>query len=115
MSKALRVLKQQIRDGDFDEDLDDLINGLIRSVQQRRRRLREDLLDDFGPGMRVRTLPGNYKPRYYANRTGTVTRVEDGVVWIELDTPILRSRGTIKQVGMSGVEWLEILTDPEND
>jgi hypothetical protein len=111
MSKALQVLKRQIRDGEFDEDLDDLVNSLIATVTRRRRRLREELLDDFGPGVRVMTTPGNYKPRYYANRKGTVTRVENGVVWIELDTPILRSRGTIKQIGMSGVEWLEILTD----
>jgi hypothetical protein len=108
-SKALRILKQQIRRGEFDDDLDELINTLLHTVSRRRAAVRDDLLDQFTPGMRVLTLRGNYKPRYFADREGVITRIEDGTVWIQLDEPILRSRGTIQTIGMRGVEYLEII------
>jgi hypothetical protein len=109
MSKALQVLKRQIRNGDFDEEFDELVNGLVQAVNQRRRRVRAAMLSEFTTGMRVRTLPGNYKPRYFANREGTITKVESGSVWIELDEPIVRQRGTIYTIGMRGVEYLEVI------
>lgn len=110
-TKALTVLKRQIREGRFDDDLDAVLNAIVMTVSRRRRAVREGLLGDFAPGQRVLTLPGNYKPRYFANREGTVSFIDedDGTVWIELDEPILRQRGRIERIGMKGIEYLEIL------
>jgi len=109
MHKTLVVLRKQIRRGDFDDDLDAVVNSVLQAVASRRRRVREDLLDEFAVGDRVLTLRGNYKPRYFADREGVISRIEDGTIWIELDEPILRSRGTIQHIGMKGVEYLEKL------
>jgi len=109
MHKTLQVLRRQIRRGDFDEQLDELVNTVLQAVTRRRVAVRSTLLDEFNVGDRVLTLRGNYKPRYFADREGTVTRIEDGTVWIELDEPILRNRGTIQHIGMKGVEYLEKL------
>jgi hypothetical protein len=109
MHKALSDLRKCIRSGDFDDNLDELVNTVAHAASRRRAVVRETLLDEFAVGTRVLTLPGNYKPRYFANREGTVTRIEDGTVWIQLDEPILRSRGTIKDIGMKGLEYLEII------
>jgi hypothetical protein len=108
-SKALRILKQQIRRGEFDDNLDELVNAVLHTVARRRRSVREELLDEFAVGDRVLTLRGNYKPRYFADREGEIIRIEDGTIWIQLDEPILRSRGTIQTLGMKGIEYLEKL------
>jgi hypothetical protein len=109
MHKTLQVLRKQIRQGEFDDDLDAVTNTVVQAVTRRRQQVREELLDEFAVGMRVLTVPGNYKPRYFANREGVISKIEDGTVWIDLDEPILRSRGTIRTIGMKGVEYLEIV------
>jgi hypothetical protein len=109
MHKALADLRKCIRLGDFDTDLDEVMNTVITAVARRRVAVRDGLIGDFAVGMRVLTLPGNYKPRYFANREGTIVSIEEGTVWIELDEPIRRQRGTIKNIGISGVEYLEII------
>lgn len=109
MHHAVAALRKCIRLGDFDDDLDAVTNTVVEAVRRRRLAVRDALIEQFDVGMRVETLPGNYKPRYFAGREGVITRIEDGTVWIELDEPIFRQRGTIKNIGMSGVEYLEII------
>ena len=110
----IQDVREAIRNGDFDHRLDRFQNMVNLEVKDRRRELSEALADDFAVGQRVITMPGNYKPRYMFNKTGTVTKVESPWVWVELDEPIRRSGGgfgkVVRHVGISAIN-LEPLPD----
>lgn len=98
-------VRRAIREGDFDLDIDRFYETVYKEVRIRRRELAEALVDDFAVGQRVKTTPGQYKPRYMFNRVGTVTKIEGNWVWLELDEPVRRSGGgygkVVRHIGVS--------------
>jgi len=100
-------IRRSIRDGQFDTELDRLQLVVNQEIKRKRRELSLLLADDFAIGQRVRTVPGNYKPRYLFNRAGTVVEIDPPWVWIELDEPVRRSGGgntkVVRRIGVSAI------------
>jgi hypothetical protein len=100
MAPPLTDLKHAIKDGQYDSKLDAVANQIYLSIKQRKSVLDDELIENFNVGDQVETIKGNYRPIYFQQRTGTVSKVLDGIVWVDLDFKIVRKSKVIKTVGI---------------
>jgi hypothetical protein len=113
--RPLAYLLTAIRDGKYDRGLDTVVTKVLEASRNRRDVLGQEIVEYLPIGAHVRVKKtSSLKPRYFHNRTGRVTEIEERVVWVTLDTPIVRrARGHVKTVKRIGIPaWnLEVLDD----
>jgi ribosomal protein L21E len=101
MEKPLTALVNAISEGRYDKQLDGILTSVNKAIRYRRSVLAEELVSELAEGDRVRVKPkANIKPRYFLGRVGTIDHFEGTIVWIKLDTAIVRNSKTIGKVGV---------------